>query len=126
MLEITTCRATFRQKFPLITSTVDGFPAREEGDRELMIDLKQIKFDSYDTKKKKGVVKDISPEERFMMSNMQAESCGTTIKNTYFLTVQSNFESIQCYGPPLCATTPITILPVYYPDAVVYEQPADF
>eukprot|EP00350_Pseudokeronopsis_sp_OXSARD2_P002401 CAMPEP_0170564292 /NCGR_PEP_ID=MMETSP0211-20121228/72065_1 /TAXON_ID=311385 /ORGANISM="Pseudokeronopsis sp., Strain OXSARD2" /LENGTH=68 /DNA_ID=CAMNT_0010883579 /DNA_START=669 /DNA_END=875 /DNA_ORIENTATION=- len=68
---------------------MDGVNAREEADKEMLLDLKTIKFQVFATKKKNGTVLDISPEDKFMMSNMQGESTAINVTNKYFMTVSA-------------------------------------
>mmetsp|Transcript_41019 Transcript_41019/g.30170 ORF Transcript_41019/g.30170 Transcript_41019/m.30170 type:complete len:95 (+) Transcript_41019:837-1121(+) len=92
----------------------------------MLLDLKTIKFKVYPKKHKNGEVFELSPEDSFMMSNMQAESTGHCVFNSYQLNVTINFESMQCCGQPLHAAFPITVLPVMYQEQVIMAQPVDF
>lgn len=119
---------TFRNTFTLANKTEAGVPARGDKDtqRLLELDLKTIKYNAPLHRKKKGVEKPLSVEDRFMMENMQPRCHGTFVTNEYFLSVRCDYDGCTCCSSlPVCRV-PITIVPVINPQVWGYQQPADF
>lgn len=100
-------------------------PARGNKDeqRTLELDLKTIRYQVPAMRKKRGVQKPLSVEDRFMMENMQPRCNGTLVTNEYFLTVRCGYEGCTCCSAlPVCRV-PITIVPVINPQVWGYQQP---
>ena len=114
--------------FTLSKKSEAGVPARatKSEQRILEVDLKTIKYTAPDMKKKKGVMKPLSIEDRFMLENMSPKCSGTHVKNEYFLSVRCGFEGCTCCSQlPVCRV-PITIVPVINPQVWGYQTPQDF
>ncbi len=118
----------FHHLFTLANRTEAGVEARKEGtqQRHMEVDLRTIRYTAPDHKKKKGVQKALSVEDRFMMENMAPKCSGSHVKNEYFLAVRCAFEGCVCCASMPVARVPITIVPVINPQVWSYQQPADF
>jgi hypothetical protein len=90
------------------------------------LDLRTIKYNAPAYKKKKGVTKPLSIEDRFMIENMQAKCSGTLVKNEYFMTVRCAFAGCVCCSQLPIARIPLTIVPIINPQVWGYQQPQDF
>jgi hypothetical protein len=118
----------FHKVYTLANREQAGIAARTNASepRLLELDLKTIKYNAPATKKKKGVEKPLSVEDRFMMENMQPKCTGKHVKNEYFLTVRCGYEGCTCCASlPVCRV-PITIVPIINPQVWGYQQPQDF
>ena len=105
-----------------------GVPARGNKDekRVLELDLRTIRYTAPLHRKKKGVEKPLSVEDRFMMENMQPRCRGTHITNEYYLTVRCGFSGCTCCSSLPVARVPITIVPIINPQVWGYQTPQDF
>jgi hypothetical protein len=118
----------FNHTYTLANREQNGVAARTNANepRLLELDLKTIRYTAPASRKKKGVVKPLSIEDRFMMENMQPRCNGSLVKNEYFLTVRCGYDGCTCCSSlPVCRV-PITIVPIINPQVWGYQQPADF
>lgn len=62
----------WRDTITLISKEEGGVGAKEDDKKKktLELDLSKIKYHVNSTKKKKGVVKNVSPEDQYMMANI--------------------------------------------------------
>ena len=90
------------------------------------LDLRTIKYNAPENKKKKGVTKPLSIEDRFMIENMQAKCSGTLVKNEYIKTVRCAFAVCTCCSQLPVARITLTIVPIINPQVWGYQQPQDF
>ena len=60
----------YRETFVLTDDHENGVGAREEGHRDLDVDLHKIKYECERERKKKGHMKALSPEDYFMMTQL--------------------------------------------------------
>jgi len=67
-LEIDTGSHRYRETFTLTNKEEHGVGPREEGKRELVVNLADIHYEIAAERKKKGQVKAMSKEDLFMMS----------------------------------------------------------
>ena len=112
----------YSDTFTLATKQEDGVGARnpEPAHRNIDLDLKNIRYVVAATKKKKGVEKPLSVEDRFMLENMAPRCHGSKITNDYFLTVRCGYDGCTCCSALPIAKVPITIVPVINPQVWGY------
>lgn len=119
---------SINETFTLQNSNYPGVAARsaDKEPRLLQVDLKTIKYVVAATRKKKGVVKALSVEDRYMLENIAANCKGRLISNQYFLTVRCDFAGCTCCSQTPVCRVPITIVPIINPQVWGYQQPQDF
>jgi hypothetical protein len=146
-LNINHVRLAIEQELRLTTSPGGGFGSHSMNDtyvlssrdypgvaarnadkepRLLEVDLKTIKYVVAASRKKKGVDKPLSVEDRYMLENIAANCQGKLISNKYFLTVRCNFAGCTCCSQTPVCRVPITIVPIINPQVWGYQQPQDF
>lgn len=116
------------ETFVLQNQDYPGVAARgaDKEPRPLEVDLKQIKYVVAASRKKKGVDKPLSVEDRYMLENIAANCKGRLITNQYFLTVRCDFAGCTCCSRTPVCRIPITIVPIINPQVWGYQQPQDF
>ena len=91
---------------------------------ELLLDLSQIRYEVVgEYKKKKGVQKRLSPEDRFMMAGVQPACHSGFITNEYFICIELAYDGCTC-----CANLPdsrmmMTIVPIVNPACFGFMPP---
>ena len=90
---------------------------------EIKLDLGKIRYHCPETKKKKGQIKKISPEDRFMIEGVQPATSSSLVKVDYFLTISLGYDGCTCCSnlPDACA--PMTIIPLVNPACCGYQPP---
>lgn len=66
-------------------------------------------------RRKRGVMKPLSPEDLYMATQMQPACHGTHVTNEYFLAVRCGYEGCTCCASLPLARIPLTIVPVMNP-----------
>jgi hypothetical protein len=90
------------------------------------IDLKKLKTDMPKSKQRKGVTKDIMPEDLFLMSNIPPMAHSKNISCDYFLVVKTIFSNPLVFGDAIpCIKVPVYICPVL-PKEMFADMPSDF
>ena len=127
-LEVHADGQTYRNLFTLADRHEQGVPANHGSveKRKLEVDLKSIRYEVPHERKRKGVMKAVSPEDLYMMQNMQPACHGHNVKNEYFLAVRCSYSGCTCCSAQPYARIPLTIVPVFNPQCYGYQQPADF
>jgi hypothetical protein len=112
----------YSDTFTLASDTEAGVPARssEPAQRNFDLDLKTIRYVIPAFRKKKGVEKPLSAEDRFMLENMAPRCHGSKVSNEYFLTVRCAYDGCTCCSALPVAKVPITIVPVINPQVWGY------
>jgi hypothetical protein len=85
----------------------------------LSLNLAEIKYDIEKSRKKKGVMKPLSKEDHFMMSNIQPACNSHHVKNKYFITIRCNFDGCTCCADTPHAKIPLNIVPMVHPDFII-------
>ena len=116
------------QTFTLANKTEPGVGPRQarKEPRGIEVDLKTIKYTVAASRKKKGIDKPLSVEDRYMLENIAAKCKGSLITNEYFLTVRCDYAGCTCCSQTPVCRVPITIVPVINPQVWGYQQPQDF
>ena len=114
---------TYRHR--LVNNTVEG-PAAGVANwaTEMALNLGDIKYEVAGEKKKKGVMKPLSPEDQFMMAGVQAASHGKKITNEYFLCVLVEYDGCVCCVDLPDSRMPMTIIPLVNPACFGFQPPA--
>ena len=88
----------FRETVILGEQMFEGAAANQvEGvERQLRVQLSNIKFKTVPARMKKGETKSYSERDIKMMSQAQPSTRGTIISNEYFLTVRTQYEGWSC------------------------------
>jgi len=81
----------------------------------MQIDLKTVHYKPPEMRKKKGQQIAWSPEDIFMMQNMQAKTTGRHVKNNYYLVVRCTYSGCTCCSRLPLSRIPLTIVPVINP-----------
>lgn len=87
------------------------------------MDLGKIKHDAKHSKKKKGVVKQVSPEDLFAMSGAQPACHSRHITNEYFICIELEYDGCTCCVNLPDARTPLTIVPSINPACYGFQAP---
>lgn len=108
----------WREVNTLIAKDEDGVGANhgDKVEKTLKLDLGKLKYPIKTQKKKKGVVKNVSIEDQYMMGQIQAACSGKLIKNKYFLAVRCTFDGCTCCSATPYARIPLNILPKNNPE----------
>lgn len=101
--------------------SVEPGQKREE---TLELELDKIKYDCDTTKKKKGKVKDVSPEDMFMIKGAQPATHSKLITNEYFLMMKVEFSGCICCNEVPTCSIPLTIIPLIDPACVGFKPPS--
>jgi len=103
-------------------------PAAGEGDYEATMDLEldKIKYTVEDFKKKKGVQKKVSPEDRFMMAGVQPACHSKHITNEYFLVAETSYDGCTCCAETPDSRMPLTIVPLVNPECFGFKPQSDY
>ncbi|CDW78366.1 UNKNOWN [Stylonychia lemnae] len=106
----------------------NGVPARstQVGEKELEIDLSEIKYPVPQHRKKQGQLKAVSIEDAFQMSQAQPACHGHIVKNEYYLAVRTVFDGCTCCADLPMARIPLVIIPVVNPQLVGFQVPKDY
>ena len=113
---------TYRNK--LVEQRVEGPHAGvAEWHTDMSVDLSKIHYDVIGEKKKKGVMKAVSPEDRFMMAGVQSACHSKRITNEYFLCVLVEFDGCVCCVDLPDSRAPLTIVPLINPACFGFEVP---
>ncbi len=101
------------EKHILVKKSAEGVPAlhHEKVEREVELDLSKIKNTMKKQHKKKGKMKDVSPEDFFLGSNMQAVCTSPLFNCQYFLVVKCSFDGCICCSDIPDSQIPISINP---------------
>ena len=100
----------------LVERTVEGpGPNVADWQTQLSLNLAEIKYEVAKVKKKKGVQKNVSPEDSFMMAGVQAACHSKKITNEYFLCVQVEYDGCVCCVDLPDSRMPLTIIPLMNP-----------
>ena len=91
----------------------------------MSLDLSKIKYDVMTEKKKHGVTKAVSPEDRFMMSGVQSATHSKRITNEYFLCVLVEYDGCVCCVDLPDSRAPLTIIPLINPECFGYQPPSN-
>ena len=90
----------------------------------MSLNLANIKYEVVGQRKKKGVMKEVSPEDRFMMAGVQAACHTKKITNEYFLCVLVEYDGCVCCVDLPDSRTPLTIIPLINPECFGFQPPA--
>jgi hypothetical protein len=90
----------------------------------MTVDLGKIKYEVVGQKKKKGVMKEVSPEDRFMMAGVQSACHSKRITNEYFLCVLVEYDGCTCCVDLPDSRAPMTIVPLINPECFGFTPPA--
>ncbi|CDW76085.1 UNKNOWN [Stylonychia lemnae] len=106
----------------------DGVPARHPqiSEREIEIDLSEIKYPVPEHRRKRGQLRKVTPEEAFQMGQAQPACHGLIIRNEYFLTVKTVFEGCTCCADLPMAKIPLVIIPYISLVSEGYSVPPDY
>ena len=89
----------FNLKKRLVNQSLTGPNARQGGwKKNMSVDLSKIQYQVGTTRKdkKKGGIKKISPEDRFMMASIQPAVHSQWIQNEYHLVVKCSYDGCTC------------------------------
>jgi hypothetical protein len=92
----------------------------------MVMDLVNIKYDVPGQKKKRGEMKQRSPEDAFMVSGVQSETHSRFINNEYYLVIEAGYDGCTCCSNLPDARMPITIVPICDPRFFGFVAPADW
>ena len=87
------------------------------------LDLTKIKYEVSGEKWKKGIKKNRSPEDMFMMASIQPAIHSKNITNEYFLTTKVEHEGCVCCQDIPDSKLPLTIVPMVNPDCFGFQPP---
>jgi len=101
-------------------------PAARVGDwhQTMELNLGEIHYEVATQKKKKGVQKAISPEDRFMMAGVQPAAHSRKIQNEYFLCVEVHYNGCTCCSNLPDSRMPLTIIPIVNPACFGFQPPS--
>jgi hypothetical protein len=102
----------FRETVILGEQMFEGAAANQvEGvERQLKVQLSNIKFKTIPSRTKKSEMKPYSERDLKLMSQAQPSTHGTIISNEYFLTVRTQYEGWSCLTVQPMARVPITLV----------------
>lgn len=96
-----------------------------EWHENLALNLANVHCDAVpDKKKKKGVEKTISPEDKFIMAGLQAACHTKKLTNDYYLCVDVEYDGCTCCENLPDSRMPMTIVPLINPNLVGFLPPA--
>lgn len=76
-----------------------------------------------ETKKKKGVVKQLSAEDRFVMGSIQSACHTPYVQNDYFLVCKLGYDGCTCCAGLPETRVPLTIVPLVNPNLCGFQLP---
>lgn len=79
-----------------------------------------------ETKKKKGVVKNVSKADKFAMASLQPACHTKDFSNEYFLTITLEYDGCVCCINLPDARMPMTIVPIVNPELFGAEPLPDW
>lgn len=88
--------------------------------------LGEIHYEVATQKKKKGVMKAISPEDRFMMAGIQPATHSKKISNDYYLCVEVQYDGCTCCVNLPDSRMPLTIIPIVNPECFGFQPPSNW
>ena len=111
----------------IIHREIDG-PDANEGDfkKEMELDLSKIKYEVADEKKKKGKMKKISDEDKFMMASLQPACHTKKFSCDYFLCVRTEYDGCVCCVDLPDARMKMTIVPLVNPECFGFKAGDDW
>lgn len=111
----------------MIKKTVEG-PAANQDDwhKDVEINLAKIKKTVKATKKKHGVIKDVSPEDMWQMQGVQPACHSKGLTNDYYLCCEAQYSGMVCYVNLPDARMPFTIVPTVNPASFGHSIPDGF
>jgi len=117
---------TYRDTITILDSSSEG-PAAGQGDwkQESVLEMSKIKYEVADMKKKKGVQKKVSLEDKFLMASLQPACHAPKFTNEYILKVQTHYEGCICSDTPH-AEIKMTIVPLLDPACFCSSQSHSF
>lgn len=89
-----------------------------------MLDLSEIKNEVTSHKKKKGKEKKRSPEDIFMLKNIQPATHSPAITNEYFLKIVLAYNGCLCCSNVPDASMPLTIMPAVDDSFTRFKAPS--
>ena len=108
----------------LVNNTMEGPHAgAAHWEQEMMLNLGAIKYEVVKEKKKKGVMKAVSPEDAFMMAGVQPATHGKKVTNEYFLCVLVEYAGCVCCVNLPDSRMPLTIIPIVNPACFGFQPP---
>ena len=108
----------------LVNRTIDGPQAgQSDWSADMELNLAEIRYEVPEMKKKKGVMKPLSKEDRFMMAGIQAACSGKKIKNNYYLCVLVEYDGCVCCVDLPGSRMPMTIIPIVDPTCFGFQPP---
>ncbi|CDW86234.1 UNKNOWN [Stylonychia lemnae] len=118
----------FRDLIVIKEKQENGAPARHDKneERELEVDLSQIKYQVPAHRNKGGKHVQFSLEDAFQMSQAQPDCHGSIIKNDYYLAVRTVFDGCTCCAELPKVRIPLNILPVINPQLANFAPPNDY
>jgi hypothetical protein len=81
----------------------------------MSLDLKTVRYTPPQQRKKRNQMIAWSPEDMFMMQNMQAKCSGQHVKNNYYLVVRCGYSGCTCCSHLPMTRIPLTIVPIINP-----------
>jgi len=93
--------------------------------REMQCDLSKIHYEVQATRKdkKKGGVKKISPEDRFMMASLQPACHSRWIHNEYHLVVKCSYDGCTCCSNLPDSDMQLSVVPMVNPECFGFQPP---
>ena len=82
----------------------------------IKLELDKIRYEVADMKKKKGVMKKISQDDRWAMASLQPACHTQRFSNDYYLTVTLNYDGCTCCVDLPDAKMRMTIVPLINPE----------
>jgi len=92
----------------------------------MKLDLSKIKYEVADEKKKKGKMKKISDEDKFMMASLQPACHTKKFSCEYYLCVRTEYDGCICCVDLPDAKMKMTIVPLVNPDCFGFKTPDDW
>ena len=104
----------FNTKATLVESQEHGLAARDPNvfEKVMSLDLSSIRYVVPKTKKKGGALVPLSPEETYLLSQLQPASHASCVRNEYFLILKIAYEGCTCFADLPEARLPILVVPV--------------
>lgn len=100
----------------LIERATPGPAAGQEAfTTELLMNLAEIRYEVAANKKKKGAQVQLSPEDLFAITGLQAACHSRHITNEYFICIELEYDGCTCCSNLPDARTPLTIVPLVNP-----------
>ena len=108
---------THPEKIILVSKHMNGAQARSILEKQTIeLDLGERKlYTAQDVKKKKGVTKPVSVEDRFMQENVAPRCTGEYVKNNIFLTIRCSYDGCTCCAELPMAQREVSIVPIINP-----------